>query len=129
MIALFLLPLVALLLFPYSAAFSRELPDNESIHFYSKNAGDLTDPDTWGSEPDGSGAAPESFDIDMATYNVINRDSATLEGEWQVGGLETLVVIGDGENRVTMLVNGTITAPVTVENNASIELYNHVIPE
>lgn len=97
-------------------------------HFFSKSDGDLDRLETWGTEPDGSGASPLSFDLDMAVFNLVNRESATLDGDLHTGGNESLFVAGNGTDRLVFVVNGSLDADVVVENHASVRLGNSLVP-
>jgi hypothetical protein len=96
--------------------------------FYSKGQGDITMLETWGTEPDGSGVSPASFDTDRTVFHLVNRQTAILEGDLEISGNESLMVIGDGDSRLDFTVAGSLNASVVVKNNASVILTVSQIP-
>ncbi|TVR75419.1 MAG: T9SS C-terminal target domain-containing protein [Marinilabiliales bacterium] len=99
-----------------------------SIVFYSKPGGDLTDLASWGTQPDGTGEPPASFDMNSALFHIRNRTSAEVDTDWQVGGEGSGVVVGDGQNSIRVTVNGVLDAVVDVTANATLELANAALP-
>jgi hypothetical protein len=119
--------LLAVLILFSSGAAAGDQPLSGQI-FYSKGQGDITLLETWGTEPDGSGASPASFDTDGTIFRLVNRQSAVLGGDLQIGGNESLMIVGDGENPLDFTLAGNLTASVVVENNASVILTVSLIP-
>jgi hypothetical protein len=100
-----------------------------AINFYTKSVGSLTDLTTWGTEPDGSGEPPPSFDLNAVKYHIHNRDSDVLDADWQFGGKDSRVILGDGTNNYSLRVNSEINAVIDVRSGSTLELTNSVIPE
>lgn len=65
--------------------------------YYSKSTGALNLLSTWGTNPDGSGTSPLSFDSSNCAYNVVNNNT-TLNGNLLINGNNTRLVFGDGSN-------------------------------
>jgi hypothetical protein len=96
--------------------------------FYSKSQGDITLLETWGTEPDGSGASPGSFETDGTVFRLVNRQSAVLGGDLHIAGNGSQMVIGDGESPMDFTLAGNLTASLVVEKNASVILTVSPIP-
>ncbi|MES2655421.1 MAG: FG-GAP-like repeat-containing protein [Bacteroidota bacterium] len=90
--------------------------------YYSKASGSINLLSTWGTNIDGTGTSPLSFDSSNVTYNVINGNT-TLSGSLKINGLNTKLVFGDGSNAYNFIVgaNDTISADsIYVNNNITI---------
>ena len=98
------------------------------LDYFSKAEGDLTELSSWGSEPDGSGTAPSSFDLDNATFTIQNRDSATLDGSLSVSGLGSRVVLGSGMAPITLLIAGELDATLDLAAQATVQFTNTNYP-
>ena len=99
-----------------------------NYYFYSKPSGDLAELTTWGTEPDGSGEAPESFELHTARFHIVNRESATLSGDWRVDGIDSRVIVGNGINEITLRVASRLEAVVNIMEEATVELASSHIP-
>ncbi|MCU0423032.1 MAG: FG-GAP-like repeat-containing protein [Bacteroidia bacterium] len=75
-----------------------------SIVYYSKSSGNLNQLSTWGTNTDGSGTSPLSFDSTRVTYRVQNNASPTIGGTWRLGSNST-VVLGDGTNSFNLFMS------------------------
>ncbi len=97
-------------------------PKSPPAVFYSKPIGALNQLSTWGSQPDGGGIAPTSFNIDFATFFVHNRPEVALQEDWSVGGSGSKVILGDGENPVHLTLNAWLDAVVDISEMATLTL-------
>lgn len=101
-------------------------------NFYSKPTGTVDVLGTWGSNPDGSGAAPGSFTAAYQIFNVVNRETATISGNWDVAGTSSKIVVGDGGAMTTLTVPPsafiTTTSRVDINNNGILRLENNTRP-
>ena len=66
-----------------------------STNYYSKSTGSINQLSTWGTNPDGSGTSPLSFDSSNTIYNVVNGNTS-LSGNFRVNGANSAVVFGNG---------------------------------
>jgi hypothetical protein len=106
----------------------RFLPEITS--YYNKPDGSLNETSSWGSEPDGSGQAPASFDIPGAVYHIHNGGQVTLSGDWAVSGMLSGVVLGGGDGPVTFTIPPaySFTGPIDVGDNAVLVIQNSLLP-
>jgi hypothetical protein len=77
--------------------------------YYSKAIGNLSALSTWGTNTDGSGTAPLSFDSSNVTYNVLNNASPTLGGTLRINGANSTLVFGDGTNAFNLVIGNNDT--------------------
>jgi hypothetical protein len=98
--------------------------------FYSKPNVDLSVLTNWGSNQDGSGAAPLSFATADQTFHIRNNPSPTIGANWTVSGTNSGVILGDGENACTFTVpsNFTMTGTIDVNNLGILNLQNTTHP-
>ncbi len=80
--------------------------DSYKTTYYSKSSGDLNVLSTWGTNTDGSGTSPLSFDSSNTRYYAVNNLSPVLGGNWTINGTNTLVVFGDGTSSYNLTVPG-----------------------
>ncbi len=66
--------------------------------FYTKSTGNLNVLSTWGTNIDGTGTQPTSFNTDNTVFKIRNRATATIDDNWTIGGANTLLAIGDSIN-------------------------------
>jgi Secretion system C-terminal sorting domain len=98
--------------------------------FYSKPAGSLTNLATWGAATNGTGAAPADFVSDYQIFIVSNRTTTTLDADWQIFGVGSKIVVGNGTAATTLILPAdfTIINPVDnkvdVNNNSTVEVAN-----
>lgn len=76
-------------------------------NYYSKPSGNITLLSTWGTNPNGTGTSPTSFNANNCRYYVHNRTSTTLNGagNFIIGGNNSVLHIGTG------LTNSGFTVP------------------
>lgn len=99
-------------------------------YYYSKSTGDLNDLTTWGAEPSGSGSNPSNFSSAGMVYQVRNRATATISGNWTVSGSNSKVEVGDGINVTDLIIpaNSILTGTVDVNNNGELTIENTTSP-
>ena len=125
LLLLLLLPPLARAAAP-GAATSRALVGRPAspaaITYYAKAAGSLDDLNTYGLNPDGSGAAPGSFAAAGQTYSVsgLNR---TIAADWVVSGAGTTVVLEAGAS-FTVSAVFNYTGPLDLAGNATLVVEN-----
>jgi hypothetical protein len=100
-----------------------------NLNFFSKSTGELNDLSTWGAVFDGSGEQPPSFGLHSAKYHVRNRETAELNSPWEVTGIESSVIAGDGINEIVFEVNAAMEARVDLMPDATLHLSHSLIPE
>lgn len=91
--------------------------------YYSKATGNLSVLSTWGTNADGSGTAPLSFDSSNTTYNIVNNTSPTLGGNFRINGANSTLVFGDGTNAFNLAIgtNDTLRCDsMYIQNNITI---------
>ncbi len=76
--------------------------------YYSKSTGSINQLGTWGTNPDGSGTSPLSFDSSNTIYNIVNGNTS-LTGNFKVNGTNSVVVFGDGTSAFNFMVAATDT--------------------
>jgi hypothetical protein len=105
-------------------------PIFESLNFFSNETGDLSELSTWGRNFDGSGENPESFELTGGTFHIHNRTQATLDNHWVVTGSGSRVILGDGENQVTLTIpeQYSFTGILNLLDNSTLFLQNDIIP-
>lgn len=98
--------------------------------FYSKSTGNLNNLTTWGADPNGTGVEPIDFTTDDQTFIIQNTTTASIDGNWEVSGIDSKVVLGNGTDAVTFSVPSanSFTGTIDVEANAILELNNALIP-
>lgn len=98
--------------------------------YYSKPTGNLNDLSTWGDQLDGTGAQPLNFSDPNTTYYVHNNNAATISANWEVSGVESKVVVGDGTESISFTIPSgfEFTGMVDVEDNATLILENATLP-
>jgi len=89
--------------------------------FYAKSNGRLDSLGTWGTNPNGTGTAPISFNGPNSYYMVTNNTSPTILSNWFVTGTNTAIIVNGGYNlniptgivfgadSIAVLANGTLT--------------------
>lgn len=101
--------------------------------FYSKPAGSLSTLATWGTSANGSGSAPADFISDYQIFVVANRTTYTLDADFQVIGLGSKIVVGNGTapTKLILPANFTILSPVDnkvdVSSNSTVEVANKIM--
>jgi hypothetical protein len=100
--------------------------------FFSKSTGSLHVVGTWGTAADGAGTAPTDFITDYQIFTIANRTNYTLDDNFQVFGIGSKIVIGDGTNPTKLILPAGFTIlndvdhKVDVSNNATLEIANKI---
>lgn len=94
----------------------------ESLEFFSKAEGNLSETDSWGNEPDGSGSTPSSFALDNTTFTVVNRTEAVLTDELEITGTGSRFVVGNGSDVITLTLEAALSTVVDLSDAASLRL-------
>ncbi len=100
--------------------------------FYSKPTGSLHVVGTWGTASDGTGTAPLDFITDNQIFTITNRATHTLDDNFQVFGLGSKVVIGNGTDPINLKLPQDFTIlndvdhKVDIRNNATLEIANKI---
>ncbi len=101
--------------------------------FYSKASGSLSTLATWGTAANGSGTVPADFITDYQIFVVANRASYTLDADFQVIGLGSKIVVGNGTDATKLILPATFTIlspvdnKVDVSNNSTVEVANKIM--
>lgn len=90
------------------------------INFYSKSVGALSNLSSWGTAVDGSGTNPANFINDYQIFNVRNRTNATPGAHWEVSGIGSRLMIGNGTTATILKTSiaDTIKASTVVDISA-----------
>jgi hypothetical protein len=104
---------------------------HDRLSYYNKPAGSLNEPDSWGTEPDGSGQAPASFDMPGAVYHIHNGGQVTISGDWEVSGMLSGVVLGGGGDPVIFIIppDYYCSGPMDVGDDATLVIQNAMLPD
>lgn len=84
-------------------------------NYYSKPGSNISSLSSWGSNPDGSGAAPVSFTAAQQVFNISN--TVSLSGTLTISGTGSALWVRGGGS---LTVSGTFTGAVNVENSATV---------
>lgn len=93
--------------------------------YYTKSSGNLNQLATWGTNTDGSGTSPLSFDSSNVTYYVRNNTSPALGGSLKIAGTKSTLVLGDGINIFNLAVNASDTLScdsIYLNNNITLTI-------
>ncbi len=103
----------------------------ERTSYYNKPGAPLNETTSWGSEPDGSGQSPDSFEEPGVMYFIQNGDELSISGNWAVSGMLSQVVLGDGSEPVTFTIPSgfSLAGNMDIENKATLVLQSTAIPE
>lgn len=104
--------------------------DKPNTVYYSKATGNLNQLSTWGTNPDGSGTSPLSFDSSNVIYNVHNNPNPTVSGLFKINAPGSAVVLGDGTNPFNMTLTSSDTLwcdSVYVNNNITVTVQGSLI--
>ena len=107
--------------------------------FYNKQLSDQSVPDlnlltSWGANRDGSGPQPMNFSDANQRFNVINYTSggkAKLGKDWDVTGMGSKVILGNGTTPVEMTLadkKSITSGPIDVANNATLIIDAPLLP-
>jgi Secretion system C-terminal sorting domain len=100
--------------------------------FFSNATGSLIVPSNWGTAANGTGTAPADFITDYQIFTIANRTNYTLDDNFQVFGIGSKIVIGDGTNPTKLILPAAFTIlndvdhKVDVSNNATLEIANKI---
>ena len=99
--------------------------------YYNKPSAGLNETSSWGSEPDGTGEAPVSFDTPGAAYHIQNGEETAISGDWAVSGMLSKVVLGGGSDPVTFTIppGYSYAGKMDVEDDATLVLQSTAVPE
>jgi hypothetical protein len=102
-----------------------------NVSYYNKPEGSLNETSSWGSETDGSGQEPVSFDMPGAVYHIYNGDEVTISGDWAVSGILSRMVLGGGSDPVTFTIppDYFCSGKMDISDNAALVLQNALMPE
>jgi hypothetical protein len=90
--------------------------------YYSKSAGNLNVVGTWGTNADGTGAAPANFTTAGCTYIIVNNASPTIAANWTISGAGSVLQVGDGTQTISFSVPSprALVATVNVMSNSTL---------
>ncbi len=113
------------------AVFIPEEPGSTMKTYYSKATGHLYELSSWGSNPDGSGAAPVSFGANNQTLKIHNRSTATLKNDWSVSGRSSRVIVGGDNHQVTFTIPAEFlfTGDMEISGSSKLVVQNSVVPD
>jgi hypothetical protein len=78
--------------------------EKAGMFYYTKATGNLNQLSTWGTNTDGSGTSPLSFDSANTTYVVVNNSSPQTGGSFMVSGSRSALVLGNGLSPFNLFV-------------------------
>lgn len=96
--------------------------------YYTKSSGAINLLSSWGTNPDGSGTSPLSFDSANVIYNVVNNTSPSLSGSLKISGTGSSLIIGNGSTSFNLSVgaNDTLSCDsVYLNNNITLTAQGH----
>lgn len=114
----------------FDTTWANVTPAFSATNYYSKSSGNLDQLSTWGTNTDGSGAAPSDFTSDAQIFNIRNQSNPTIAANWTVSGSTSNVILGNGTNACNFTIGSTysFTGPIDVSANATLKLQNTTIP-
>jgi hypothetical protein len=98
-----------------------------TTQFYNAPSSDVTLLASWGTNTDGSGTNPTDFISDDQQFNITNSN-AFMSGVWTVSGTGSSIAVGDGTAAFTFVQDFDITGPVSVKNNATLQIVTDNAP-
>ncbi len=112
------------------------VPINGSVarNYYNTKANlGLTNPNSWSTTLDGSGASPSGMNEEGQVFNIVNPANLNFSGVWDVAAINSRIIIGDGVTPVTFIIPAgadyiTAASKIDVLNNASLKILNNNIP-
>jgi len=93
------------------------------LYYYSKPTGNLDVLSSWGTNLNGTGTSPTSFNTSNSYYFVQNNPSPTIGANITISGGNTALIIGDGNNAV----NFTIPSSLVVNTESLIAKKNSTL--
>jgi hypothetical protein len=97
--------------------------------YYSKSSGDLNLLSTWGTNTDGSGTSPLSFDSSYCRYFVLNNNAPTIGNNWNINGIKSIVILGDNINTLSLSVplNRSISCDsIFLRNGSTLNVFGSI---
>jgi Secretion system C-terminal sorting domain len=100
--------------------------------YFSKPTGSLHVVGTWGTVSDGTGTAPVDFITDNQIFTITNRATHTLDDNFQVFGIGSKIVVGNGTDAINLklptgfTILNDVDHKVDVKNNATLEIANKI---
>jgi hypothetical protein len=117
--------LIASLLFCVQFLFSQVV----NATYYSKSAGNLNTPATWGMNTNGSGTQPTVFTTAGCTYIIVNNAAATIGANWTVSGAGSVIQVGDGVQTINFTTAGfTVAGTINVFNLGTLTINSAANP-
>lgn len=98
------------------------------VIYYSKDvaSGTLNSLSTWGTQPDGSGAAPSTFSANGQYYTISNRPVSSLGVPWAIEGSVSKVIVPDN---VVFTNDNVLNATLQIQGTGKVVLQNNVVPK
>lgn len=96
--------------------------------FNSKSTGNLNNLTTWGLNEDGTGVSPASFSDPHQIFCVRNRESVILNSNWNISGIGSRVLIGNGTDSLFFKIPASfnLDGSVDLASNAVLEINNSI---
>jgi len=96
-------------------------------YYYSKATGDLNELSTWGTGIDGSGTSPVSFTNNNQVFQIGNRATATVNGNWAISMTGSRIIVGSGVD-FSIPASYAVTGVVDVNKDGKLTLFNTSLP-
>ena len=113
-----------------SSALNIGVSGNAVTKYYSKSTGNLDVLTNWGTNTDGSGAAPGSFTNVGDSFIIVNNFTPTIGAAWTITGVN--VVVGNGTDAINFTIPSGFavsgTGVVNVKANAKLTVTNASVP-
>lgn len=104
---------------PFLETYLSSLPTTN--RYYYRGYGELTQPESWATNPNGSGRSPEDFSTDNMEYVISTSDSFIIDTLWNITGSNVRVTVGhDGGLPVAVTLESPVQATFNVKANASL---------
>jgi Secretion system C-terminal sorting domain len=100
--------------------------------YFSKPTGNIELEANWGTAADGTGTPPPNFINDYQIFTICNRATYTLDDDFQVMGIGSKIIIGNGTDAINLKLPAGFTIlndldhRVDVNNNATVEIANKI---
>jgi hypothetical protein len=100
--------------------------------YFSKPTGSLHVIGTWGTASNGTGTAPVDFITDNQIFIITNRATHTLDDNFQVFGIGSKIVVGNGTDPINLklptgfTILNDVDHKVDIRNNATLEIANKI---
>ena len=99
-----------------------------NVDYYNVSNSNLNDINNWGTNTDGSGTLPGSFNEANAIFNISNGTSNTINAAWTVDGTDARVSIKNGAKLTIPSSFSYSGENIDVENGGTIQIDNSTIP-